>query len=418
MLKIGEFSSLTGIPVKTLRYYAEIGLLNPLYIDSSSYRYYGLEQLFELNRIIELKDIGFKLSEISGIREKAANLSDLLCIYKSKLSAAEKERQFIDVKIANIQAKISEITEKEQIKMIIKNLHQEPYNSTLLGTVKAAADFYSVTLSLEMLYGLTGHAFMINIHDQLCTSGPYCYKLDVFCSLLLNAGIEMTDCGFYHEGSTIEERKAVEDKIISHLKFNNPCSLVNMEYQMIYGYDETGFITAQPWSIDFPPKHLTFNTWSEIQKEIHVNFFIFTKVKQEKDMNQMVKEALNSAVEMNTMSDKYTSKPYYTGTQAYDTFVKALKNGYGKGNGNRWNATVWGECRNMASGFFKELSGIFPDMANELLELSHSYKLVGEGLVKISNASLPIELSIKVLEEIKVIEEQAVGKIKILIDKF
>ena len=68
MLKIGEFSKFSRVSVKTLRYYDEIGLLNPLKVDElSGYRYYSVEQLTRLNRIMGLKNLGLSLDEISRI---------------------------------------------------------------------------------------------------------------------------------------------------------------------------------------------------------------------------------------------------------------------------------------------------------------------------------------------------------------
>lgn len=52
MFKIGDFSMLSKVPVKTLRYYDQIDLLKPQQIDQDSgYRYYSAEQLLEVNRI-------------------------------------------------------------------------------------------------------------------------------------------------------------------------------------------------------------------------------------------------------------------------------------------------------------------------------------------------------------------------------
>ena len=65
MLKIGDFSKLSQVPVKTLRYYDEIGLLKPVQVDRfTSYRYYSFEQLRRLNRILALKDLGLSLEQI------------------------------------------------------------------------------------------------------------------------------------------------------------------------------------------------------------------------------------------------------------------------------------------------------------------------------------------------------------------
>jgi len=65
MYRIGEFSRLTQIPVKTLRYYDAIGLLRPARVDRfTSYRYYTAAEVERLNRILVFRDLGFPLLEI------------------------------------------------------------------------------------------------------------------------------------------------------------------------------------------------------------------------------------------------------------------------------------------------------------------------------------------------------------------
>jgi len=66
MLKIGDFSALSQVSIKTLRYYDETGLLRPAHIDSlNGYRYYLASQLSQLHRILALKDFGFSLEQIA-----------------------------------------------------------------------------------------------------------------------------------------------------------------------------------------------------------------------------------------------------------------------------------------------------------------------------------------------------------------
>jgi len=65
LLQIGEFARLTGLPVRTVRYYGDIGLLPPAQVDSTSgYRRYGLDQVGRASRLMTLKDIGLSLEEI------------------------------------------------------------------------------------------------------------------------------------------------------------------------------------------------------------------------------------------------------------------------------------------------------------------------------------------------------------------
>lgn len=66
MFKIGEFSKLTQVSVRMLRYYDEAGLLKPSQIDSwTGYRMYSVEQIPVLNKIIYLRDSGFQVAEIA-----------------------------------------------------------------------------------------------------------------------------------------------------------------------------------------------------------------------------------------------------------------------------------------------------------------------------------------------------------------
>ncbi|MCI1959781.1 MAG: MerR family transcriptional regulator [Clostridia bacterium] len=68
MLKIGDFSKLSRVSIRMLRYYDEIGLLNPVTIDEfTGYRYYSEEQLPVVGRITALKDMGFGLASIHDI---------------------------------------------------------------------------------------------------------------------------------------------------------------------------------------------------------------------------------------------------------------------------------------------------------------------------------------------------------------
>lgn len=65
MFKIGEFSKLTQVSIRMLRYYDETGLLKPAETDQfTNYRLYSIEQISVLNKIIFLRDLGFRVSEI------------------------------------------------------------------------------------------------------------------------------------------------------------------------------------------------------------------------------------------------------------------------------------------------------------------------------------------------------------------
>jgi len=61
---IGEVAKLTGVPVKTIRYYADIGLLPPAATASSRYRFYAAAEVWRLELIRTLRRMDFGLDDI------------------------------------------------------------------------------------------------------------------------------------------------------------------------------------------------------------------------------------------------------------------------------------------------------------------------------------------------------------------
>lgn len=105
MFRIGEFSRLAQMPVKTLRYYDEIGLLQPAQTDSfTGYRYYTFGQLARLNRILALKGLGFSLGQIQDVLDSTLTVDELRGMLR--LRQAQLERQIADANSQLVQVEI------------------------------------------------------------------------------------------------------------------------------------------------------------------------------------------------------------------------------------------------------------------------------------------------------------------------
>jgi DNA-binding transcriptional MerR regulator len=68
---IGKLSKLCNIPIRTLHYYDDIGLLQPQKVDPyTNYRYYSHHQLTDISAIKHFKMAGFSLKEIKQLLER------------------------------------------------------------------------------------------------------------------------------------------------------------------------------------------------------------------------------------------------------------------------------------------------------------------------------------------------------------
>jgi len=111
MKTVKEFSSLTGVSVRTLHYYDSIGLLKPEQLSDAGYRLYGTASLERLRQILFFRELDFPLEKIQRIlddphfdRKKAMEEHiRLLCLQRERLdrliALAGKEVKEMDLKV-------------------------------------------------------------------------------------------------------------------------------------------------------------------------------------------------------------------------------------------------------------------------------------------------------------------------------
>jgi effector-binding domain-containing protein len=110
MIKIGDFSKLSLVSVKTLRYYDEVGLLVPVETDrSTGYRFYSLDQLPRLNRILALKDLGFSLEQIAQALENGITLEQLRGMLRLKQAEQQQRVEEERERLVRVEARLRQI---------------------------------------------------------------------------------------------------------------------------------------------------------------------------------------------------------------------------------------------------------------------------------------------------------------------
>lgn len=125
MLSIGEFSNICKVSTKTLRYYAEIGLILPEVINPvTGYRYYSINQLETMLFINRLKAYNFSLEEIKRIIDSKESRDDLLCMALIRKQAELiKQMQEYQQAIIQIETDISLLKQGKSLMSYMEDIH-------------------------------------------------------------------------------------------------------------------------------------------------------------------------------------------------------------------------------------------------------------------------------------------------------
>jgi effector-binding domain-containing protein len=114
MIRIGDFSKLSRISVKTLRFYDEMDLLKPVEVDRfTGYRYYEYSQMARLNRILALKDLGFSLDEIRRLLEDDVPAEQLRGMLKLREAESRQRVQEEAERLMRIEARLRQIEQED-----------------------------------------------------------------------------------------------------------------------------------------------------------------------------------------------------------------------------------------------------------------------------------------------------------------
>jgi DNA-binding transcriptional MerR regulator len=115
MFRIGDFSRMAQVTIRTLRLYDEMALLKPAHIDRfTDYRYYTIEQLPRLNRILAMKDMGFSLEEITRLLDGNLPTAQLWEMLSQKQTEIAQEVNEAQTRLARVQNRLRQIEQEGQ----------------------------------------------------------------------------------------------------------------------------------------------------------------------------------------------------------------------------------------------------------------------------------------------------------------
>jgi DNA-binding transcriptional MerR regulator len=107
---VKKLAGMSGVSVRALRFYDEVGLLKPAYVGANGYRFYEEAQLLTLQQILFYRELGFELKQIKKILsrpdfDKVAALESHRKVLRKNLADTRKLIQTIDKTIEHLKGK-------------------------------------------------------------------------------------------------------------------------------------------------------------------------------------------------------------------------------------------------------------------------------------------------------------------------
>jgi effector-binding domain-containing protein len=148
MFKISEFSKLSRVPAKTLRYYDELQLFCPAHVDRfTGYRYYAADQLPRLNRILALKDMGLSLSEIARLVNEQVSAEELWGMFRLKEAELQQEVVQTQARLRRVATRLKQIEQEGKMPdqdVVIKQI--EPMRVLFIRQIAPTPDHVGIYL--------------------------------------------------------------------------------------------------------------------------------------------------------------------------------------------------------------------------------------------------------------------------------
>jgi DNA-binding transcriptional MerR regulator len=104
---VKQLAAISGVTVRTLHHYDEVGLLKPACVGANGYRYYGRKELLRLQRILFHRELGVPLSEIAELLELEGE--DQIGILRQHREKLETERERYRILIETIDHTIADL---------------------------------------------------------------------------------------------------------------------------------------------------------------------------------------------------------------------------------------------------------------------------------------------------------------------
>ena len=250
----------------------------------------------------------------------------------------------------------------------LDGLRWMPCWTSHMGCLAGCLEFAGMQVSPPRLFGGTGHAFIINIHDELCPSGPTAWDTSMLFRLGENLGYGVrtilaekaqADFAGKQREAWLHVRECIERRV--------PCygwELSVPEFYTIHGCDDTGYYYTGPCCADESGPR----PWQELGTSgTSVLCVHSVRAGAAAPAATQVREAFAFAVE-HALTGRWAFPNYSAGADAYEAWAAALEAGRASRFGQGYNCAVWSECRDMAVLFLREVREEMPGKTARLFD--------------------------------------------------
>lgn len=253
-----------------------------------------------------------------------------------------------------------------------------------MGCIESCLEYLGVEISTPWIYGGTGHAFIINISEDLCPSGPTAWHTDMLFELAPNLGYTSKGVKFSKEDANVNLSKEGVDGIFSgkqkeawelaqtSIDQGLPCygfQLQHPDFYVVNGYDDTGYLYKKHelYPGDGHLEWQKLGTWDVEVVEVYR-----VKTCDPAPVEKTVKDAFKMVLRHGEGEWSIKSGKWITGLNGLNIWADSIKHGKAMIDGHEYNAMCWSECREMAVKFLKEakmrLDGKLNDVFDEAIE--------------------------------------------------
>ena len=240
----------------------------------------------------------------------------------------------------------------------LKGLKQKSAWMTHMGCLIGAAEYLKVKASPAWIYGGSGYAFTLNIHEVICPSGPTAWPAEKCEALAANVGISTERFQGHKAAKDVDAfRESIWKKTREAIDAGRPVYGWEMgvpEWYIVHGYDNDGNYLYRDFGDKTGKRHCT----KLGDTGIGWLAMVIVGKSTPADDRKTVREAFLFALEHG--AGKHSKELWHTGISGYDVWIKALENEkYVKedkviGFGQAYNGQCWAECRRNAVAFLEE----------------------------------------------------------------